>query len=330
MIRQILFFLLFCGAASGQTMKIATYNIYFLDDGISAARKANLQAVITELDADVIAFQEIADKAALENILPASYDIAMIDDANEIQEVALAVRRPMLIHSSKFIYPSKEYDDAFPRSRNLLQVEVEGIGGIYYFLVCHAKSRRGGRAKTDMRRQRAAALIVKHIQENLTGKKVIVLGDFNDNPDDRSMNILEYGDANTSGGIDLGDDPFLFNTSEKFLDLDYCSWGYNYLYKKAEEDTFALTVLGAARENNKWRGQKNFDYFRDVRTKSILYDQILVSQNLKDRVGKCGIFNKSVAVRGQSSKIKFQNSRLIYTRRGDFASDHVPVWLVLH
>ena len=330
MFKRIIILLLFGGFAAGQTMKIATYNIYFLDEGISAERKANLQTVISALDADVIAFEEINNKAALENILPDNYDIAIIDDADEVQEVALAVRRPLEIRSQKYIYAAKSFDDAFPRSRNLLQVEVEAIGGHYYFLVVPAKSRRGGRAQTDARREKASQLIVKHIRDNLAGEKVIVLGDFNDNPDDRSLNILEYGDAAAPGGIDTEDDTFLFNTTEQFLDRDYCSWGFNYLYKNTTADTFSLTVLGAARENNKWRGIEKVDYYRDVRVKSILYDQILVSQNLKSRVGDCGIFNKSVAARGKSSRIKFQDGKLIYTLRGSFASDHVPVWMQLH
>lgn len=330
MLQRILTILLLTGACFGQTMKVATYNLYFLDDGISAARKANLQEVIAELDADVIAFQEINNKAALENILPEKYEIAIIDDPEEVQEVALAVRRPLEIRSQKFIYPDKSFDDAFPRSRDLLQVEVEAIGGRYYFLVVHAKSRRGGRAETDVRREKAAQLIVKHIRENLAGEKVIVLGDFNDNPDDRSLNILEYGDPDISGGIDIKEDTFLFNTTEKFLDSDYCSWGYHYLYNQTAVDTFPLTVLGAGRENNKWRGIEKVNYFRDVKVKSILYDQILVSQNLKSRVGASGIFHKTAAVRGESSKIKFQDGKLIYTRRGAFASDHVPVWLVIN
>lgn len=329
-INRMFLFLFLTTAASGQSIKIATYNIYFLDAGISSERQANLKQVIAELNADVIAFQEINNRAALENILPDSYKIAIIDAKDEVQEVALAVRQPLKIHSSKFIYADEKFDNAFPRSRNLLQVEVEWKAARYFFLVCHAKSRRGGRAETDARREEASALIVDHIKANLADKNVIVLGDFNDNPDDRSMNILEYGDANAPGGIDTKEDSFLFNTSEDFLNSDFCSFGYNYLFKDTELDTFELTILGAARENNKWRGQKNVDYYRDVRVKAILFDQILVSKNLQNRVGQSGVFNKSVAVRGQSSRIKFQDGELIYTRRGAFASDHVPVWMVLN
>lgn len=75
-------------------IKIATYNIYFLDDGISQERRSNLQQVINKLDADIIGFQEINSPAALKNILPSEYTIAMIDDPGQVQELALAVRPP--------------------------------------------------------------------------------------------------------------------------------------------------------------------------------------------------------------------------------------------
>ena len=64
---------------------------------------------------------------------------------------------------------------------------------------------------------------------------IVLLGDFNDNPDDRSLNILEYGDSTEAAGIDCvrgrGEDTFLYNTSEALLDKDYCSYRYHALDK---------------------------------------------------------------------------------------------------
>ena len=44
-------------------LKIASYNLYFLDEHISEDRKKALQDVIEDLDADIIAFQEISNRA---------------------------------------------------------------------------------------------------------------------------------------------------------------------------------------------------------------------------------------------------------------------------
>jgi endonuclease/exonuclease/phosphatase family metal-dependent hydrolase len=322
-------FVFFTGCKSNtQTLKIATYNIYFLDDGISQERKYNLQAVIQDLDADVIGFQEINNQSALLNILPQNYALAMIDDPNEVQEVALAVQKPFKIVSSKYVFPDTAYDDAFPRSRNLLQVDVQAYGKEFTILVHHFKSRYGGRTKTDPRRIKASVMIVDYIRNGLSGKNVIVLGDFNDNPDDRALNVLEYGNPDAPGGIDELEDSFLFNTSEQLVEKDYCSWGYNYRYKDIESDTFDLVVVGSRAENNKWR-DKEYDYWEDVEIKDVLLDQILVSMNLKEKILDSGVYNGAAAVRGTSSRIKFTDDGLIYTERGSFASDHVPVWAVL-
>jgi len=324
----IILTLLFNGASIGQKLKFVTYNMYFLDDGISDQRRSNLVAVIEKLDADVIGFQEVKDPAALENILPQDYSIAMIDDTTEVQEVALAVRSPLEIQSYKYVFPDTSLDDAFPRSRDLLQVEVKGYGKEFIFLVNHFKSRWGGRVKTDERRIEATSMIVDYIRQNLMDKNVILLADFNDDPDDRSLNVLEYGDAQAVGGIDVIDDTFLFNTTEQLVAKDYCSFGLNYIYADVQSDTFDARIPGSREENNKWRG-KDYDFYKDVKVKEVLFDQILISLNLKPFFVNSGVFNGSEAVRGIPSKTRFVADGVIYTRRGSLASDHLPAWAVL-
>jgi len=312
---------------TAQAVKFATYNIFFLDEDISQERKNNLQGVIKDLDADVIGFQEIKNPAALENILPENYTIAMIDDTSEVQEVALAVRTPLEIQSYKYVFPDTSLDDAFPRSRDLLQVEVEGYGREFVCLVNHFKSRYGGRIETDGRRIEATSMIVEYIRQNLMDKNVVLLADFNDDPDDRSLNVLEYGDPNAVGGVDEMDDTFLFNTTEQLLAKNYCSFGLNYIYADIESDTFDARVPGSRDENNKWR-DKEYDFYKDVKVKEILFDQILVSLNLKPYFVNSGVFNGSAAVKGIASKTRFVDDGVVYTRRGSLASDHLPVWAI--
>lgn len=312
-----------------QTVKIATYNIFFLDEALTRERQANLREVLQRLDADIIAFQEIKNPAALRNILHDAYQIAMIDDPQEIQELALAARPPLRIDSVSYVFPGKYYDLEFPRSRDLLQVRVSGYGREFFFLVHHAKSRGGGRRATDGQREGAAKLMVNYIRTRLAGKNVVLLGDFNDNPDDRSLNILEYGDPNASGGIDGAEDTFLFNPTEDLLERDHCSYGYHDIYPGIASDTFALTVPGARAENNKWRGNDSYNFETDVKIKAILFDQILLSLNLKPFAAAAGVFNHAAAIRGNRSEVRFSRSRPQYLHRGSLASDHVPVWVAL-
>jgi hypothetical protein len=48
----------------------------------------------------------------------------------------------------------------------------------------------------------------------LTTKDFILLGSFDDNPDDRSLNILETADPNALGSPKVIDGPFLSNLTE--------------------------------------------------------------------------------------------------------------------
>ncbi len=284
-----------------------------------------IDSVIHELNADIIAFQEINNKAALENVLSKDYNIVLIDDPKEVHEVALAVRSPFKVISSQHIFADKKYDDAFPRSRNCLEVEVEIAGKRLFFLVQHYKSRGGGRMKTDARREKASELIVQYIKEKRSNDYIVVLGDFNDSPDDRSLNILEYGTADAKAGIDTIPDTFLFNSSEELTEKNMVSFGLGYTYKNKSSKNVSSIVLGSRAENNKWRN-KEYNYYKDVKIKDTLLDQILFSQNLKKYIQKSGVFVSGAAVRGTKSKIKFTKEGLIYTFRGSFASDHVPVY----
>jgi len=322
----LIIILLLSQNTTAEKFKFATYNIFFLDQAISQERKVRLQKIIDHLDADIIAFQEIDSEAALKNILPDDYTIAMIDDPEEILEVALAVRPPFKIIHKRYVFPDETYENAFPRNRDLLQVEVKGPNQNYFFLVHHTKSRRGGRVKTDKRREAASILIVDYIREKLDGELVILLGDFNDNPDDRSVNILEMGDSTAVGGPDELEDRFLYNTTEKLLEEDYCSYGIYKYDEQMADSVYRPVINGARSENNKWRNRE-FNYYKDVQIKAILFDQILVSMNLKNNIVSSGVYSGTEAVQGTETKIKFIEGDIHYTRRGSLPSDHVPVWV---
>jgi hypothetical protein len=56
-------------------------------------------------------------------------------------------------------------------------------------------------------------------------KRFILLGDFNDNPDDKSLNILETGDIDAQGGAEENESAFLSNPAERLVALDQVSHG---------------------------------------------------------------------------------------------------------
>lgn len=77
-----------------------------------------------------------------------------------------------------------------PGSREILQAKFEIRGHVLYVFVNHWRSRLGGKAASESRRVEAAQSLAKLIQKTLQVEPdadIAVLGDFNDNPDDFSM-----------------------------------------------------------------------------------------------------------------------------------------------
>jgi len=306
-------------AQAERTIRVATYNIFFLHANIKPARAANIRQVIEELDADVIGLQEIKDREALELIFPpATWDLVIDDDSNDEQDLAVAVRRPLRAlamdgsphdldaDDQDFLFSDAD-ESRFPNRRDLLCVRVDlPEGDDLYIMVQHAKSRLGGRAVTDPRREAAAEAIINKLEEQFDERNYVLLGDFNDNGDDRSLNILETGDPDATGGMEQIDGPFLVNLTEALLANDHVSHGLG----EGDIDGEELNTrrIGSRERNDSNRGN-------NVNTGAILFDQLLIPVRMQASYveDSARIFNRAIARKGIDPK---QTA----------ASDHVPVY----
>jgi len=308
-----------------EVIRVATYNIKFFDtdDASNSVRMENLEETIDRLDADVIGLQEIDDIDALDLLFPESHWIRIIDDqSGNSQDLAMVVRRNSL--GVVGVSPSIATIDAgpehflcedesntfFPVKRDVLTIGLEVLetGDTFTLMVVHTKSRferaaGKGRATNDPRREGASKILIQKLDALFDGQPVAILGDFNDNPDDRSLNILETGDPDAPGGAENNEGPFMINLTEALMLDDHVSHGLNSL--NIDGDTLNTTDPGSRERNNIFRGTNEH-------TGDILFDQILVSPTLRSHyiVDSCMVFNHPSATRGNSS-----------TR----ASDHVPV-----
>jgi hypothetical protein len=201
---------------------------------------------------------------------------------------------------------ANESNTWFPKRQDLLCIEVglPGGDGSFYVMVCHTKARAGGRANTDYRREGASRKIIDRLEADFDGKPFILLGDFNDTPDDRSLNILETGDPNAPAGPEEIEGPFLINLAEPLYAAGHVSWGRNTANLIGNHID---TIDPQARDrNNNARGTND-------NTGDALFDQLLIPAWMHGHYvqGSAKVFDYDVAVLGNN------NTR---------ASDHLPVY----
>jgi endonuclease/exonuclease/phosphatase family metal-dependent hydrolase len=303
-------------------LRVATYNIEWFGEDANPARVKNLKAVMDAVQPNVIGLQEIQSEAALRQIFDDEWEIFMTDDPAEAQELAFAVRKPYKVVDHKMVFPEKHFDYAFPRGRDALQVVVEAPNGVLISMyVVHAKSRGGGRMNTDPRREGAAALLAAYVSADPHDHK-IVLGDFNDAPDDRSVNILESGDLLVEAG-DNSIGRLLVNLTQPLHEEDYVTLGMNDLF---EGEAIEPIAKGAKEDNARLRGIE-YRYPDDVKVMQALFDQILASPGLAGMSdGRAEIFSGNAALGGTEGDVSLTATTVEYTEKGTLASDHLPVF----
>lgn len=331
----ILFTLLAIGlsipAFATQTVRLATYNIEWLssqttqcglkkvyDVRTQGQRLQHLKQVVELLNADIIGLQEIRDRQALELIFnPTEWTLVIDDDNNECQDLALAVRHPLTVKGAQNgsvntgdeHYLFEDTDNSyFPRNRDVLCVEIflPNNEGSLHVMVHHAKSRYGGRFTTDARRLGASRLIAKAIEKDFDDKPFVLLGDFNDSPDDASLNILETGNPNADFEMEEEKGAFLVNLTEPLYAAGFVSHGPD----KDDINNGNLTII-----DPNSRARNAIHRFEDVNTHDILFDQLLVPHSVFQYYiqGSAKVFDDPVAV-------KWDNNDW------ETASDHLPVY----
>lgn len=312
-----------CGQPAN--LRVMAYNIEWFSEDANPFRVEKIKSILDTVKPQVVAVEEVQSRAALKQVFDDNWTIGIKDDPNEDQETGIAVKKPYEIIESDTVFKDATLDFAFPGGRNVFRAVVKAPDGeLFTFYVVHCKSRGGGRLQTDIQRETAAGMLASYIK----GKKepnVVVLGDFNDCPDDVSVNILESGNLRSPGGRYTPVDPILVNLFEPLYDADMVTHGLAALYQSG--DDLSPVVAGAKAENEKFRG-KDYNFPGDVRVEQIMFDQILVSPALASRSGKPGIFTGRAALEGRvGTTRKNAEGHAEYVEKGTRASDHLPIYV---
>lgn len=146
----------------------------------------------------VIGVVEVENKVVLENLVTTptlqkhNYGIIHIDspDVRGI-DTALLYLKNSFTPTFYEVFPANLYKDhQLILTRDILHVEGYLHSDKIHFLVNHWPSRRGGVQKTSKLRQAIAYTLhksIQHIYSEDENAKIIVMGDFNDNPTSKSI-----------------------------------------------------------------------------------------------------------------------------------------------
>lgn len=202
---------------TNNTLEVVNWNIEWFgatSNGPSnkAQQAANVKTIFGNLNADIYGLSEVVDTALFRNsTLPAGYNVifsdfgSYADDKNhsgypQAQKLAFMYRTDIIKPVQWFgvlrdtYYPSNLTNNGtnspyknwssgrFPFLMEA-KVLVNGTEETVYFIEIHAKANTGdAAAQNDSydRRKGGALQLKQYIDANLAGKKVIILGDFND------------------------------------------------------------------------------------------------------------------------------------------------------
>ncbi len=211
---------------STNSFRLASYNVLNLFDKIDDPDKADegtpakpaseqkaLAQVVDDSEADVFAFQEVENLEILtewrdSHGLKEEYPHLVLVEGNDRRgiDVALMSKHPITnVKSHKdevFEVPGQE-----PRGflRDLLQADIDipNYGPVRFF-AAHLASKRGGDRADSMREAeaKAARAIIKEEVKDFPGQKYVVMGDFNDTPDSKSVQTFLEKDKDGWGLVD--------------------------------------------------------------------------------------------------------------------------------
>ena len=230
-----------------------------------AKKLSNMAKVIAEMKNDngvwhaVLGVSEIENRHVLEDLVsepaiaPANFQIVHYDGPDrrgvdvgllyrpEVLKVLASESIPFTFTPSSIDWSlwTQEEMDAF-RTRDVLMVRGTIDGEMFAFFVAHLPSRLGGKG-ADLRPRGAEIIHTRamELQKEFPGIKIVVMGDMNDNPTDRSM--MEFLHADEDEIDDVDDDDEFF---DPFLSM--IKAGYSSLYYRGAGNIFDIVMVNKA------------------------------------------------------------------------------------
>ena len=168
-----------------------------VDQKIYDLKIKNCSEVVSDLDVDILGLCEVENIKVLNDLNIAypkrKYNIIHYDspDNRGIDNALLYDKSRFSIISSKAIINSL---DNSGKTRDILYVLGEFQNTLLHIFINHWPSNYGGKEKSIPKRASTAKLVINEIEkirQNDKYAEIILLGDFNEDPNDKNMQMLE-------------------------------------------------------------------------------------------------------------------------------------------
>ena len=310
-----------------QLLKIATYNVENLFDLQKsgheykeyipnsnslwnrknyAIKLKNIAKVIKEIDADIIALQEIESLQALKDLRFTLKKSGLYYQYFKIANYKKTTIKVAILSKIPFVYTHEVAVRSSYQYRNVLEAKLKINNQELYLLVNHWKAKSG----PESMRIVSAKKILKRVHELGLDKNIILLGDFN-------SHYEEY---------------IIFKRKRKHNDTGGITGINDVLETKEHTKTAYYTQLDAGEFYNLWYDtEKSKRYTYIFRGKKEALDNILISPSL---LSKKGISYKHHTIRNYDKKYLFKRKSIYrwqtsrkqpHIHKGKGYSDHLPV-----
>ena len=166
------------------SLDIATWNIEWFPKN-NQTTLDYVTEIITSLDLDILAIQEVDDTDMFDQMLVDLPDYTGYYESNWFAGLAYIYKTELIeINDIYEIYITSEYWNSFPRSPMVMDINYLGVN--YFIINNHFKCCGDGildfnnTSDEENRRFIAMNLLKEYIDNNLSNNNVIVLGDLND------------------------------------------------------------------------------------------------------------------------------------------------------
>ncbi|CAM1361000.1 endonuclease/exonuclease/phosphatase family protein [Tenacibaculum xiamenense] len=215
-------------------------------------------------------------------------DVALLYQQKYFNPIHYEVFNPNIYRENKKVY-----------TRDILLVSGYLDNELIHVIVNHWPSRRRGAAKTNPSREKAAykvSQIIEQIKLNDPNPKILIMGDFNDDPTNSSFKkVLKT--KSKKKNVSEGD---IFNPYEDMFRRGFSTLGYRGKFNLFDQIMFTSPILN--------KGNKDFTNFK---------------------MFKSGIFNKRFLTEKAGKFKGYPFRSFSYGKYTGGYSDHYPVYLYL-